>query len=294
MGGFRTLQLTLGRRTGYGFRMAEPTLDAPSRADLAAQAWADVCELLDLQLSPLGMRAIDALSPRLGDVVVDVGCGAGQSVLQLAERVGPEGRVTGIDIARRLLDLAKRRADGLPQIDFLEADAQSVNLPDQSTDGIFSRFGVMAFADPLAAFSNFQRILKPSGRLAFVCWRALEENELDLLPLRATGLESMVDPTPFSFADAGFLRATLEAAGFEAVTLQANDERVSSGDLEAMATVLLRVGPLGRILRENPDLRLSAEPRLRAALADHEEHGSVALWAATWIVTARPGTRRPA
>jgi SAM-dependent methyltransferase len=294
LGGFRTSQLTPGCRTGYGFRMAEPTPAAPLRAELTAQAWADVYELLDLQVSPLGMRAIDALSPILGDVVVDVGCGAGQSVLQLAERVGLEGRVIGIDITRRLLDLAKRRADGLPQVDFLEADAQSVNLPDQSADGIFSRFGVMAFADPVAAFRNFQRILKPSGRLAFVCWRSLAENELDLLPLRATGLESMVDPTPFGSADAGFLRATLEAAGFQAVTLQAHDERVSSGSLEAMATVLLRVGPLGRILRENPDLRVSAEPRLRAALADHEEHGSVALRAATWIVTARPGARTSA
>lgn len=234
---------------------SELTLEAPSSADLRAQAWADVCELLDLQLSPLGMRAIDALSPMPGDVVVDVGCGAGQSVLQLAERVGPGGRVIGIDIAGRLLDLAKRRADGLRHASFIEADAQSIELPGHSTDGIFSRFGVMAFADPLTAFSNFQRILKPSGRLAFVCWRALEENELDLLPLQATGLESMADPAPFSFADAGVLRATLEAAGFEDVTLQANDERVSSGNLEAMATVLLRVGSLGKMLRENPDLR---------------------------------------
>jgi SAM-dependent methyltransferase len=210
----------------------------------------------------------------------------------LGERVGAEGRVIGVDIARRLLDLAKRRADGLRQVTFVEADAQCIELPDQSTDGIFSRFGVMAFANPLAAFSNFRRILKPSGSLAFVCWRALEENELDLLPLRSTGLESMVDLTPFSFADAGFLRATLEAAGFEDVTLQASDERVSSGSLEATAAVLLRVGPLGKILRENPNLRMSAEPRLRAALADREEHGTVALQAATWIVTARPGGAR--
>jgi hypothetical protein len=133
-----------------------------------------------------------------------------------------------------------------------------------------------------------RRILKPSGRLAFVCWRALDENELDIVPLQAAGLEAMADPTPFSFADAGFLRVTLEAAGFEDVVLQASDDRVSSGSLEAMATVLLRVGPLGRILRENPDLRPDAEPRLRAALVNREEHGTVALRAATWVVAARP------
>ena len=274
--------------------MTEPMPEAPTRADLAAQAWAEVCELLDLQLCPLGVRAIDALSPMLGDVVVDVGCGAGQSTLQLAERVGPEGRVIGIDIARLLLDLASCRADGLPQVSFLQADTQSIDLPSQSVDGIYSRFGVMQFANPLAAFSNFRRVLKPSGRLAFVCWRALEDNELDLLPLQATGLEAMADPAPFSLSDAGFLRMTLQAAGFEDVTVQANDERVSSGSLEAMATVLLRVGPLGRTLRENPDLRTNAEPRLRAALADCEEQGAVALRAATWIVTARPAVRASA
>lgn len=274
--------------------MTEPTRNTATRVDLADQARVDICKLLDLQLSPLGMRAIDALSPLPNDVVVDVGCGAGQSVLQLAERVGLNGRVIGVDIARLSLDLARRRADRLPQVTFLEADAQSLDLPDQSADGIFSRFGVMAFTDPLAAFSNFHRILKPSGKLAFVCWRALKDNELDFLPLRAACLEAVADPTPFSFADAGFLRATLQAAGFNDAVVQASDEQVSSGNLEAMATALLRVGPLGRILRENPHLRADAEPRLRAALASHEKNGVVALRAATWIVTAHPSAQRSA
>jgi len=177
---------------------------------------------------------------------------------------------------------------GLTQVSFLQADAQRLDLQDRIADGIFSRFGVMAFTDPVTAFANFQRILKPSGRLAFVCWRALEANELDLMPLQATGLEGMADLTPFSFADEGFLRTMLEAAGFDTITVQASEEKVSSGSLDDMATVLLRVGPLGRILRENPDLKTDAEPKLRAALAHHEEHRMVALRAATWIVTARP------
>ena len=259
----------------------------PSRAQLAAQAWSEVCELVDLQLSPLGLRAIEVLSPMPGDVVVDVGCGAGQSVLQLAQRVGPQGRVIGIDIAPLLLDVARRRADGLPQVSFVEADAQSVELPNQSADAIFSRFGVMAFADPTAAFSNFHRILKPSGRLAFVCWRSLEENELDILPLGAAGLMEMIDPTPFSFADPATVRAILEAVRFQHVTFESHDDMVSSGDIDAMAAVLLRVGPLGKILRENPALRMAAEPRLRTALSERSVHGAVALRAATWVVTAQ-------
>ncbi len=269
--------------------MTEPKRGAFGKQALAAQAWVEVAELLDLQLSPLGMRAIDALGPALGDTVVDIGCGAGQSTLQLAGRVGAAGRVVGVDIAAALLAVARHRAANLPHVSFLEADAQCLHLPDRSADGIYSRFGVMALADPQAAFSRFRSILKPSGKLAFVCWRALEINELDFMPLQAVGLAGMADRTPFSFADADFLHRMLLAAGFGDITVQPSDEPVSSGGLDAMASVLLRVGPLGRILRENPGLKIEAEPKLRAALVEHEKHGVVALRAATWIVTAHPG-----
>ena len=198
---------------GYKPSMTEYVLDPSGRAALAAHAWIEVSELLDLQLSPLGMRAIDALAPASSDMVVDIGCGAGQSTLQLAGRVGATGRVVGIDIAAPLLELARRRAAGLSQVSFLQADAQHLDLPDRSADGIYSRFGVMSFADPQQVFGHFCRILKPSGRLAFVCWRSLDANELDLMPLQATGLEAMADQTPFSFADTNFLRSMLSAAG---------------------------------------------------------------------------------
>ena len=155
--------------------------------DLAAQAWAELCGPLDRQLGPLGLRAMDALSPAHGETVVDLGCGAGQSSLQLAARVGFSGRVTGVDIAPRLLEVARRRARGLPQVAFVDADCSVLDLPTGSQDAAYSRFGVMAFMNPVGAFTNIHRILKPNGRLAFVCWRALAENELDLLPLQAAG-----------------------------------------------------------------------------------------------------------
>jgi len=256
-------------------------------SDLADKSRVEVADLLDRQLSPLGLRAIAALSPRPGDSILDVGCGAGQSVLQLAELVGSGGRVTGVDIAPVMLDVARSRAAGLAQVDFIEGDAQTLALPEHSFDCVFSRFGVMAFADPVAAFSHFRRLLKPSGRLAFVCWRALDENELDFLPLRAAGLEARLDPTPFSFAESGAIRSTLEAAGFREVAIAAHDAMVSSGNPDAMIAVLLSVGALGKIIRENPQMRAEAEPRVRAALAGRGDPAAVALNAATWIVTAR-------
>jgi len=256
------------------------------RRAVAGKAWSDAADLIDRQLSPLGLEAIEALAPRPGDDVLDVGCGAGQSTLQLAGRVGLEGKVVGIDISSQLLALARQRATGLRGVEFIEHDASTLALPDAGFDGIYSRFGVMAFTDPVLAFRNLRRMLRPQGTLAFVCWRSLYDNELDVLPLRAAGLEHLLDPTPFSFAELDDIRRVLDQAGFEDIVVRAHDEMVSCGDIEATLKVLLSVGALGRILRENPDLRPEAERRVRAALSQGHRGDGIALNAAVWIVTA--------
>lgn len=261
--------------------------DISSPAFLHAKAWAEAYELIDLQLSPLGLRAIETLDLGAGDIILDIGCGTGQTLLQLAERVGAEGRVIGVDVAPLLLEIASRRTEPLSQVRLIQADAQSLDLSSESTDAVFSRFGVMSFDDPVAAFANFRRILRPSGTLAFTCWRSLEDNELDHLPLSAAGLQSSVDESPFSFADPEYIRGILEAAGFEEIVIQSHDEKVSSGDLDAMSWVLLKVGPLGKIVRENPALRATAEPLLRKTLAALGDASRVELLASVWIVTAR-------
>jgi SAM-dependent methyltransferase len=263
--------------------------DTSSPGLLHAKAWAEMYELIDLQLSPIGLRTIEALHLNSGDSVVDIGCGAGQTLLQLAERVGIEGQVIGVDAAPLLLNVAKRRTERFGHVRLVQADAQYLDLPTGSVDAVFSRFGVMTFNDPVAAFGNFRRLLRPSGVLAFSCWRSLPENELDYLPLAAAGLQSTADKRPFSFADPGYIRGTLEAAGFSEIVIQSHDEKVSSGDLNAMTGVLLQVGPLGKIVRENPTLRATAEPRLRAALAALGNPSRVELLASVWIVSARTG-----
>lgn len=231
---------------------------------------------------------MEALGLCSGDIVLDIGCGAGQTLLQLAERVGTEGQVIGVDVAPLLLEIARRRTEPLNQVRLIRADAQSLDLPAESTDAVFSRFGVMTFNDPGTAFANFRRILKPSGALAFCCWRSMQENELDHLPLSAAGLQP-IDERPFSFADPEYIRRTLDAAGFSEIVIQSHDEKVSSGDLDAMTWVLLKVGALGKIVRENPAMRVSAEPLLRKALAALGDPSRVQLLASAWIVTARAG-----
>jgi ubiquinone/menaquinone biosynthesis C-methylase UbiE len=261
-------------------------LQIPSR-ELAEQAWVEVADLLDLQLSPLGLAAIDELAPQAGQVLLDIGCGAGQTLQQLADRVGPTGRVVGVDVAPRLLALARSRTAGRSEVHLLETDAATLALPDDSVDGVFSRFGVMAIHDEVAAFSNFHRMTKPAGRLSFVCWRSLSENELDYLPLRASELDATIDPTPFKFENRVYLEYVLRSAGYVQVKVQAVDTLVSSGDLEAMTRVLTKVGPLGKLLRENPALLPRVDPKVRLALAARADRtGAIALKAATWLATA--------
>lgn len=264
-----------------------------TKDEIRAQAWAEVREALELQLAPLGRRALEALAARPGEIVLDIGCGGGETALDIARSVAPDGGVVGIDISGAILQFAQRAGSESHRIRFVQGDAQFFPFEPGSFDAAFSRFGVMFFADPVAAFINIRRGLKPGGRLAFVCWRALEENSLDMVPLKAASahlpqlsVEDPDGPGPFAFANSERTREILESAGFKDIQIFAHDEFVGSGKLETMLAVCSRVGALGKILRENPELRSAVLPAVRTALAAHDGTDGVKLNAATWIVTA--------
>jgi SAM-dependent methyltransferase len=233
-----------------------------------------------------------ALAPQPGESVLDIGCGGGETALDLARAVAPDGTVVGIDLSAAVLAFAQRAAKG--RVRFIQADAQVFPFEPASFDAAFSRFGVMFFADPTAAFINIRRSLRPNGRLAFACWRALVENPLDSLPLSAASAhlppQSAHDPDapgPFAFANPDRVRGILERAGFAEIEITAHDDQVGSGDLDTMLAVCSRVGALGKILRENPELRAAALPAVRSALAAYDGPDGVRLNAAIWVVTAR-------
>lgn len=258
--------------------------------------WASLQERLDRQIDPLGQRAIAALEPKPGERVLDIGCGCGQTSLELAEAVGPGGAVTGLDISRPMLKVAadRARAAGAGQARFIEADAQVHAFEPASVDAVFSRFGVMFFSDPTAAFANIRTALRPGGRMAFVCWRTMPENAFMALPLRAALAHVPPPPPPqpgalgpFAFADAERLRGILAAAGFTDIAIVPHDQKIGSGDLEQTLALSLKIGPLGAMLRENPDRRDQVVDAVRDALRPHEEPEGVMLDAAAWIVTAR-------
>jgi ubiquinone/menaquinone biosynthesis C-methylase UbiE len=144
----------------------------------AGRTWAQYQELLDRQIESLGLAAIDALKPTKGEHVIDIGCGCGQSTLALADRVGSTGAVVGVDVSAPMLEVARRRSGANPglAVTFQQVDAQTHDLGQAEFEAAFSRFGVMFFSDPAAAFANIRKSLKPGGRLAFICWRSLAEN----------------------------------------------------------------------------------------------------------------------
>jgi SAM-dependent methyltransferase len=265
----------------------------------AGETWVAMQDRLDRQLAPLGRAAMDALDIAADERLIDVGCGCGATSLELATEVGDDGSVLGVDISAPMLAVARRRASelGLSNVRFLEADAQTRAFAPGGADGVFSRFGVMFFSDPTAAFTNLHKALRPGGRLAFVCWRALPLNEWMMLPMRAalphmaaSPPPPMLDPHapgPFAFADPDRVRGILGEAGFSAVSIDAHEALIGGNDLEETIALSLRVGPLGMMLRENPDSRDAVITSLRAALEPHAGPGRVFLPAAVWIVTAR-------
>lgn len=261
----------------------------------AGDTWAGLQELLDRQIAPLGHEAMLALAPRHGEHVIDVGCGCGATSVDLAARVGATGRVVGVDISKPMLGVARRRPlpPGIVRPEFREVDAQSGNLGLGIFDAAYSRFGVMFFSDPLAAFVNIRASLKQRGRLAFVCWRGLAENDWMREPLEAASplLPPFApsDPTapgPFAFADDGRLRTILAGAGFDSVSIEPFNTRIGAGDLEQALKLALQVGPLGAAIREHPDLQFKVTDAVREALNRHSTAHGVLMPAAVWIVRA--------
>jgi len=200
-----------------------------------------------------------------------------------------------LDLSKPMLAVAEGRAKaaGLPAA-FAARDVQATGW-DRAYDAAFSRFGVMFFADPDAAFANIAKALKPGGRLAFVCWRPYAENPMFHAPIQA--VEHLLppaapsDPTapgPFAFADPDRVRAILQGAGFTDIAIAPFDTPISAGNLEDAMIVAQRVGPLGAALRENPDVASKVLDIVRAVLEQHlQPDGRVAFAAAVWIVRAQ-------
>ena len=268
--------------------------DEEHRADDArVRLWLEIREPLERQLEPLGRAAFEGLQLAAGDRVLDIGCGIGGTPASLAQAVGPGGAVVGIDPLSAAIETMRSDPAQPPNVHFMHGDAEVYPFAPASFDAAFSRFGVMFFADPVAAFANIRHALRPGGRLSFICWRSLIENELDWLPIRAASahlprqlIAEAERARHFSFADPVFLRETLTRAGYVRIDIRRHDEDVRSGDLRSTVEICSRVGSLGALLREHPQFRDAAVAALMQALMDRDGPGGPALRASTWIVRA--------
>jgi SAM-dependent methyltransferase len=264
----------------------------------AGQTWAQFQVQMDRVIEPFGHEGMNALAPREGERVLDIGCGCGQTTLELAARVGSSGAVTGVDISAPMLEVARRRTtqSGAAQPDFRQIDAQTGALGDHVFDAVFSRFGVMFFSDPAAAFANIRNAVKPNGRLAFVCWRPFAENHWMRIPMEA-GLPFLpplppADPTapgPFAFADPDRVRMILADGGFKAVRIDPFDGAFGGPTIDQVLDLTLRMGPLGAALREHPARASDVAEAVRRALSRYETPSGVFMPAAIWVVRAQAG-----
>lgn len=265
----------------------------------AAAAWVTHSERYDVMLAPFGEAALAAGGCCSGEGVLDVGCGAGAVTVAAARAVGGTGRAVGVDISRQLIEHSRRRAaaEGVENAEFHELDAQSSQPPGGPFDLVISRFGVMFFEDPVAAFANLRGATAPNGRLSFACWQGLGENEWSSTAVFAAiphvGMPDIPPPDapgPFAFADPDRVRSILAEAGWSDVGIDElrTEIHVGGAATPEEAATYFREDVFGHVLFAKADeaARQAATDAITAAFAEHVKDGAVRLGAAAWVVTA--------
>jgi len=262
------------------------------------RGWTDRQDLQDRVLAPVSAVLFERAAIASGERVLDVGCGCGDTTIEIAKRIGPTGRVLGLDISAVMLARARERTPPGAQVAFVEADATTYSFASGSADLLFSRFGVMFFAEPARAFANMRAGLKRGGRVVFACWREPRQNPWILVPLRAATLHvprlpevGPEDPGPFAFASQERVQRILAEAGFSEIELSAVDldlDIAVGRGLEGAVESVTEIGPSSRALQGQPaELVAAARASIREALAPFQKGNAVALKGAIWLTTAR-------
>ena len=263
----------------------------------AGRRWMERQDTQDVLLAPIAALLLDRAHPGKGERVVDIGCGCGATSIELARRVGPTGYVLGVDVSAPMLGRARERAPANLPLEFVLADATVHAFEPGRSDLLFSRFGVMFFADPAVSFANMRKALRTGGRLVFACWREPRQNPWMMIALQEAykhvprlpelGPE---DPGPFSFANEQRVRRILAEAGFSSIGLEACDVSLDVAfgrGLEAAVSSALEVGPVSRALEgQPPEVMATVANAIRRVYAPLAKGDSIPLGASVWIVTA--------
>ncbi|MBL8777637.1 MAG: class I SAM-dependent methyltransferase [Acidimicrobiales bacterium] len=259
--------------------------------------WAAHADRYTRVLARFGALLVEAAGFAPGQRVIEIGCGNGDTAVAAGRAVGEEGSVLGVDLSEDMLGVARARvaAAGLTNTTFVAADATTFAPDPAGFDLAVSRFGVMFFDDPVAAFTNIRGLLAPGGRLVFACWQSLLVNDWLLVPAAAVAevlpLPVPADPNapgPFAFADAERVAGILSAAGFDGPAVEPIVAKVWVGDSPEEAADYLRTTGMGRAIfaEAPPELIDEALARAAAAVAPHAGPAGIELDGAAWLVTA--------
>jgi SAM-dependent methyltransferase len=253
-------------------------------------------DVFDAEASPLNVRFRAAAGVGPGDRVLDIGCGTGASTRDAA-RAAVAGSAVGVDLSARMLEHARRAArdEGLRNVTYRQADAQVHRFEQAPFDLCISRFGGMFFADPVAAFANIGRALRPGARLVLMAWQAADRNEWSAAIRQAltTGtpappVSPPAGPHPFTLADPAVAGGILAAAGFTAISFTDVRDPVYYGPHTAACDVVLGLRSTRDLLASlDADSTGHALARLRAALAEHDTGHGVYFGSRAWIITGR-------
>ena len=262
------------------------------------ERWVAMQQEIDRFVVPFGDAALKAAAPQPGERAIDIGCGCGDTAIEIARIVGAAGAVLGIDVSRPMLAVARSRGAlaNCAHLTFRDGDASEAALP-ANTDLLFSRFGVMFFSQPSPAFSHLRKSLRAGGRCVFACWRTPRDNPWAMTPLSAARTAMGITPAPgdpdapgpFAFADEQRLRTILSDAGFGDVDVQRFDAAIALGATpRSAAESVVKIGPFSRLVRdvgaEHLPIIVDAVERALAPLAAPDGH--VSLNGSTWIASA--------
>jgi SAM-dependent methyltransferase len=257
--------------------------------------WTVRADRFDQGIAGYQPRFLAAAAIEPADNVLDIGCGSGTTT-RAAARAASRGAVLGVDLSSRMLGLARERAaaEQLTNVTFEQGDAQIHAFPDSHFDVAVSRNGAMFFGDPVAAFKNIARAIKPGGRLVLLAWQALADNDwlctfrTILAAGRTLPVPPPTAPSPFSLSDPDRVRSLLTAAGFTEVGLTGlnGPHHYFGEDVDdAYDFVQEHFGGLAKDL--DPETKSAALARLRESLAEHQTPDGVLYDSAVWLIEAR-------
>jgi len=266
---------------------------------IAGPRWVGLAGFVERRVQAVNDLLLTQSAVAPGERVLEIGCGTGAATVPFAEAVGERGHVVGVDISEPMLASARRRIDesGVRNVTLLQADAQTYSFEPNSCDLITSRFGVMFFADPVAAFSNLLPAARPGGRLCFACWAPLADNRHWLIPyevaLRHLGPpapKSPREPGPLAFSEPDYIRSFLGKAGFDAIEIRRETPGIIAASPEEEAEHACIMGPSGRLIDEKQPaaaVRETIRREMADAFAAYAKRGRISLPSTVLLVAAQ-------